>query len=153
MQVCVCHAAGTRQGILNGLEETTAGGIPHWVTSGIAGHLRTNDSSYRKAWTPYIREIARLSRQHQVTNGGPIIAVQVDNEYSQDPSVGFLGKAEMMRDIQTELRQNGIVVPLTYNDAAPRGNYAKGRGSADIYGLDSYPQVRQVSRHVLRLSI
>lgn len=152
MQVRTCLAAGVRRGMLKMMKETTAGGIPHWVTSEVTGHLRTNDSSYREAWTPYIREIARLSREHQVTNGGPIIAVQVDNEYSQDPSVGFPGKADMMHDIEVELRQNGIVVPLTYNDASPRGNYAKGLGSADIYGLDSYPQVRQVTRHVRPLS-
>lgn len=127
--------------MLKAMKDTTAGGIPHWVTSEIVGHLRTNDSSYCKAWTPYIREIAKISRQHQVTNGGPIIAIQIDDEYSQDPFVGFPGKAEMMRDIQGELRRNGIVVPLTHNDAALRGNYANGLGSADIYGLDSYPQV------------
>lgn len=67
--------------------------------------------------------------------------MQVDNEYSQNPNVGFPGKAEMMRDIENELRAGSIVVPLTYNDATPQGSFVKGLGAVDIYGLDSYPQV------------
>ncbi|KAF8321219.1 glycoside hydrolase family 35 protein [Clavulina sp. PMI_390] len=120
--------------------ETTAGGIPHWVTSTVAGHLRTNDTAYREAWTPYIREIARVSRGYQVSEGGPIIAVQVDNEYSDRPKVGWPGKVEMMQEVEDELRAGGIVVPLTYNDARPQGAFVKGVGAVDLYGLDGYPQ-------------
>lgn len=114
------------------------------MTSEVPGHLRTNNTAYREAWTPYIREIARLSKHNQVTEGGPIIAVQVDNEYAQKSEVGFPGKAEMMREIEDELRAGGIMVPLTYNDATPQGAFVKGVGAADIYGLDSYPQVSEL---------
>lgn len=114
------------------------------MTSEVPGHLRTNNTAYREAWTPYIREIARLSKHNQITEGGPIIAVQVDNEYSQKEEVGFPGKAGMMRDLEDELRAGGIIVPLTYNDARPQGSFVKGVGAVDIYGLDSYPQVSEV---------
>jgi hypothetical protein len=65
----------------------------------------------------------------------------VENEYVQDSDAGYPGKAEMMRDIERELRDGGIVVPLTFNDAYRGGNFVTGLGAVDLYGLDSYPQV------------
>ena len=65
----------------------------------------------------------------------------MDNEYEQNPDIGFPGKGEMMREVQDELRKGGIVVPLTYNDAHAGGNFVEGVGAVDLYGLDSYPQV------------
>lgn len=69
----------------------------------------------------------------------------MDNEYVQDPNVGYPGKAEMMRDIERELKDGGIVVPLTYNDAYQGRNFVTGIGAVDLYGLDSYPQVNPLS--------
>lgn len=59
--------------------EVSAGGIAYWAL-GIEGELRTNASDYREAWTQYITEVAEIARRNQVTEGGPIIAVQVENE-------------------------------------------------------------------------
>ncbi len=50
----------------------------------------------------------------------------------------------MMIDIENEMRENGIIVPLTFNDAGAGNNFASGKGAGDIYGLDSYPQVASV---------
>ena len=82
-----------------------------------------------------------------------MIAVQIDNEYSQDDSKGFPGKSGMMQEVQDELRQHGIVVPLTYNDAEWNPNFVKGLGAVDIYGLDSFPQVRNQFLAILRQRI
>lgn len=116
--------------------ETTAGGIAHWVTSEVAGELRTNASDYRAAWTPYIQRIIDFVVPNQVTNGGPVIAVQVDNEYSQLP----LTHAEYFVELEAAYRQGGIVVPLTYNDPGMGSNFINGTGAVDLYGLDEYPQ-------------
>ncbi|KAG8887044.1 hypothetical protein FRB98_000623 [Tulasnella sp. 332] len=120
--------------------ETTAGGVPHWVTSTVTSHLRTNGTSYRNAWKPYVTKVAEISTPWQITRGGPIIAVQMENEYVNRDDVGFPGKLEMMVQLKEALLQGGIDVPLTINDAYMGKNYMNGSGSGDIYGFDSYPQ-------------
>ncbi|KAG8942338.1 hypothetical protein FRC04_003790 [Tulasnella sp. 424] len=120
--------------------ETTAGGIPHWVTAHVSGHLRTNDTVYYSAWRPYIDKVAELVAPHQITRGGPVIAVQLENEYVDRDDVGYPGKREMMEKLKDAIRSGGIEVPLTINDAYMGANYVNGTGSGDIYGFDSYPQ-------------
>lgn len=94
-----------------------AGGIPHWVTSTVTTHLRTNGTSYRDAWEPYIAKVTEISAPWQITTGGPIIAVQMENEYVDRADVGFPGKVEMMVQLKEALLRDGIDVPLTINDA------------------------------------
>lgn len=53
--------------------ETTAGGIAHWVTTEVAGTLRTNATDYQAAWTPYIKAVIDKTIANQVTEGGPVI--------------------------------------------------------------------------------
>ncbi|GBE78934.1 Probable beta-galactosidase [Sparassis crispa] len=115
--------------------ETTAGGIPHWVTSLVAGQLRTNASDYEAAWQPYIARIAENVIPNQVSSGGPILAVQVDNEYYQDAVTG-----EYFAELEAAYRSAGVVIPLTYNDPGEGSNFINGTGAVNIYGLDSYPQ-------------
>ncbi|KAI0352572.1 hypothetical protein OH77DRAFT_1428259 [Trametes cingulata] len=116
--------------------ETTAGGIAHWATSLVAGTLRTNASDWTAAYEPYIDGIIKETLPNQVTEGGPVIAVQVDNEYSQSP----ITRAEYFANLEKQYRDGGIVVPLTYNDPGMGRNFINGTGAVDIYGLDSYPQ-------------
>ncbi|KAI0930973.1 hypothetical protein AcV7_005008 [Taiwanofungus camphoratus] len=133
--------------------ETTAGGIAHWATSLVAGELRTNATDYREAWTPYIADISSFVVPNQVSNGGPILVVQVDNEYSQNPPP----RAEYFAELEAAYRQEGVIIPLqvissthenvllmtpdrTYNDPGEGRNFINGTGAVDIYGLDSYPQ-------------
>lgn len=112
-----------------------AGGIPHWVTSTVTSHLRTNGTSYRNSWEPYIAKVADISAPWQITRGGPIIAVQMENEYVDRDDVGFPGKVEMMVQLKEALLRGGFDVPLTINDAYMGSNYVNGSGSGDIYGL------------------
>ncbi|KNZ71656.1 putative beta-galactosidase C [Termitomyces sp. J132] len=113
--------------------ETTAGGIAHWATS-----LRTNASDWRAAWQAYIQGIIDETVPNQITQGGPVIAIQIDNEYSQNP----ITNAEYFVDLEAVYRDpsSGIVVPLTYNDPGQGRNFINGTGAVDLYGLDSYPQ-------------
>ncbi|CAL1698277.1 unnamed protein product [Somion occarium] len=137
--------------------ETTAGGIAHWATSLVASELRTNATDFKEAWTPYVEGIAAAVKPNQVSSGGPIIAVQIgegyillqfshiartqydgitDNEYSQTP----IQRAEYFAQLERSFLDNGVVVPLTYNDPNEGRNFINGTGAVDIYGLDSYPQ-------------
>ncbi|KAG8737536.1 hypothetical protein FRC10_008085 [Ceratobasidium sp. 414] len=118
--------------------ETSAGGIPHWVTTEVAGHLRTNASDYAAAWAPYVKAISEAVKGYQVSEGGPVVAIQVENEYPQAEDLGNPGKAGMMADLEAAFRKYGVVVPTTFNDPSMGANYVTGLGKVDLYGLDSY---------------
>ncbi|KAF9465360.1 glycoside hydrolase family 35 protein [Collybia nuda] len=116
--------------------ETTAGGIAHWATSEVAGTLRTNDTDWKAAWQAYIQGIIKVTAPNQINAGGPVIAIQIDNEYSQ----GIPSHAEYFADLEDAYHNSNIVVPLTYNDPGQGRNFINGTGAVDLYGLDSYPQ-------------
>ncbi|KAF9018457.1 glycoside hydrolase family 35 protein [Hymenopellis radicata] len=113
--------------------ETSAGGIAHWATSEVAGTLRTEAADWRDAWKGYILAVIEESVPYQINQGGPIIGSS-HNEYEQ-----WLG-GEYFEDLKEVYHHSDIVVPLTYNDPAPRKNFINGTGAVDLYGLDSYPQ-------------
>ncbi|PLW22907.1 hypothetical protein PCASD_12028 [Puccinia coronata f. sp. avenae] len=122
--------------------ETTAGGIPGWVTT-LSCPLRTNATDFDRAWRQYWNEMIDLIAPNQIgLPNGTIIAVQVENEYLTDAhsSGQPSGKDQYMHDLAEALTAKGIVVPLTVNDAGMDKNYATGLGAVDIYGFDSYPQ-------------
>ncbi|SJL04082.1 related to Probable beta-galactosidase C [Armillaria ostoyae] len=112
--------------------ETTGGGFPGWVGN-IAGNLRSNNPNYTEAWTPYLTSISKIIAKNQITNGGPIILVQAENEYSESA-----GNDEYMQAIIDLYRDNGIVIPTTHNDqhSGQAGNFSPDRpglGRVNIY--------------------
>ncbi|KAG2354709.1 glycoside hydrolase family 35 protein [Suillus spraguei] len=116
--------------------ETTAGGISHWITSEVAGELRTNATDWRAAWQDYVQGIITQTVPYQVTQGGPVIAIQIDNEYSQEPAT----HAEYFRELESVYLNSSIVIPLTANDPGENRAWINGTGAVNIYGMDSYPQ-------------
>ncbi|KAJ7141923.1 glycoside hydrolase family 35 protein [Mycena crocata] len=116
--------------------ETTAGGLPHWVTSQVKSELRTTAPDWKAAWTPYIQAIINQTRDHLVSNGGPVVAIQVDNEYDQEEGGPYFAELEALyRD-----PASGIDVPLTHNDPGLLNGFINGTGAVDLYGINSYPQ-------------
>ncbi|KAI0790298.1 glycoside hydrolase superfamily [Irpex lacteus] len=112
------------------------GGLALWSTSLTHSELRTNATDIEASWQQYIDAIINMTVENQITNGGPVIAVQIDNEYTQSP----IQHAEYFVQLEEKYRANGIVVPLTYNDPGEAVNFINGTGAVDIYGVDSYPQ-------------
>ncbi|KAK5111284.1 hypothetical protein LTR85_012225 [Meristemomyces frigidus] len=117
--------------------EALGGGYPGWLQRDPA-LLRTRDLGYEHATDNYVAHIGAIVAAAQITNGGLVILVQLENEYSQGivpafPDPIYFGY----------YRNAGIVVPLISNDAYPHGYFADGplrRPSAvDIYGHDGYP--------------
>ncbi|EIW52309.1 uncharacterized protein TRAVEDRAFT_75316 [Trametes versicolor FP-101664 SS1] len=115
--------------------ETTAGGLALWSTSLVEGDVRSNSTTWNAAYQPYASQIIQLAKPNQVTEGGPMLLLQIDNEYSQTP----IGNAEYFADLEEQYRSNGIVVPLTYNDPGEKQQFVNGTGAPDLYGLDYYP--------------
>lgn len=103
--------------------------------------MRTDDPAYLNATDLYVRSVAQIIAKAQITNGGPVILLQPENEYTHGaPGVEF-PNGQYFSDVEEQYRNAGIVVPLISNDAAPDGHEAPGTGlgSVDIYGHDGYP--------------
>ena len=121
--------------------EVSGGGFPGWLQRTEAV-LRTPD--YLNYTNNYIRNIGSIIAKAQITNGGPIILVQPENEYSQASNGTQFPNHAYFAAVEGQLRNAGIVVPFISNDAAPHGYFAPGNGTesagnVDIYGHDSYP--------------
>ncbi len=87
--------------------EWEMGGLPWWLLKDADIPLRSTDARYLDPAKAYLREVGRVLAPLQVTRGGPILMVQVENEY------GFFGKdAQYMGALRQTLIDAGFDVPL-----------------------------------------
>ncbi|KAF3045591.1 hypothetical protein E8E12_010328 [Didymella heteroderae] len=123
--------------------ETNGGGFALWTSDGSGGTYRTSDETYRKAWSEWIAEVGPIIAKNQITNGGPIILTQVENELTEtkyDPNNTLV---IYMEQVKEAFKDAGLIVPTTHNEKGFRGkswstDYNNVGGAVDIYGLDSY---------------
>lgn len=120
--------------------EVSGGGYPGWLQR-IPGVLRTQAPSYLNATNLYAQKISEIIAKAQITNGGPVILVQPENEYTNGIAGIEFPDGDYMAYVEAQLRDAGIVVPFINNDASAKGYFAPGNGtgSVDIYGHDAYP--------------
>ncbi|MCJ1353690.1 MAG: hypothetical protein MMC33_003677 [Icmadophila ericetorum] len=118
--------------------ESSGGGYPGWLARYKAIE-RT--PSYVPLSQNYAKNIGKIIAKAQITNGGPIILVQAENEYSQATPNILFPNHQYFAEVEQQLRNAGIVVPFVSNDAYPHGYFAPGTGlgAVDIYGHDGYP--------------
>ncbi|KAF2436604.1 putative beta-galactosidase [Tothia fuscella] len=125
--------------------ETNAGGLALWTSDGTGGKLRTSDETYHQAWLPWAKEVGEILRKNQITNGGPVIMQQIENELSESPKYESNHTlVKYMEQIKKAFRDSGIVVPFMHNEKGMRSvswstDYRDVGGSVNLYGLDSYP--------------
>ena len=87
--------------------EWEMGGFPWWLLKQPDIHLRTRDPRYLEAARRYLKEVGRVLGPLQISRGGPILMVQVENEY------GFFGKdSAYMGELRHALLDSGFDVPL-----------------------------------------
>ena len=132
--------------------EVAGGGFPGWA-SRIKGPVRTNATDWMNATKNYIHEMGAIISKAQITNGGPVILFQPENEYTicadalEGAGPGDIGNLSdclnpwYMEEVTNLWRETGIVVPYIINDALPVGNFlpGSGPGEAEIWGYDGYP--------------
>lgn len=83
------------------------GGFPWWLLKDKTMKLRTQHPYYLERCKQYIRQVGKQLAPLQITNGGPIIMVQVENEYGSFGSdKTYIGK---LRD---NIKEAGFTVPL-----------------------------------------
>jgi beta-galactosidase len=87
------------------------GGLPHWLTGELGTRARTRDERFlghvERWFTALLPEV--VSRQ--IDRGGPVIMVQVENEYGS-----YGSDAEYLARLAGVLRSRGVTVPLCTSD-------------------------------------
>ncbi|XP_075459493.1 beta-galactosidase-1-like protein 2 isoform X2 [Ascaphus truei] len=91
--------------------EWDLGGLPSWLLRDKNMKLRTTYKGFSDATEAYFDELIPIVVEHQYTKGGPIIAVQVENEYGS-----YAKDSNYLEFIKTALVQRGIVELLLTSD-------------------------------------
>jgi len=83
------------------------GGLPAWLLNIPGIKLRCNNPAFMKATGKYLMRLGQELKGLQIQNGGPIIMVQLENEY------GAIGNdTHYLLALKNLLRKAGFTVPL-----------------------------------------
>ena len=87
--------------------EWDLGGLPYWLLNKKGMALRTSDEGFMKLVRRYYERLAKEFVPYLSTNGGPIIAVAIENEYGS-----FSDDSEYLKQTGDILRELGVDVPF-----------------------------------------
>lgn len=108
------------------------GGIPSYLLKIPDIKVRCMDPRYTKAADRYIRSLALQVKDLQVTKGGPILMVQIENEYGS-----YGNDREYLKWLENEWRAAGIDVPFYTADGPTPFMLEAGSLPDAAIGLDS----------------
>ena len=91
--------------------EWDAGGLPTWLLARRDVALRCADPRYLEVVDAWFGELIPRIAAHQVTRGGNVIMVQVENEYGS-----YGSDKTYLRHVKALLERHGIEVPLFTSD-------------------------------------
>ncbi|WP_255577091.1 glycoside hydrolase family 35 protein [Cryobacterium sp. 1639] len=87
------------------------GGLPGWLFNDPAVGVRRHEPLYLAAVTEYFEQLLPLVASRQIDRGGPVILVQIENEYG-----AYGDDKDYLRALVELNRAGGITVPLTTID-------------------------------------
>ncbi|WP_393063314.1 beta-galactosidase [Streptomyces sp. LN549] len=87
--------------------EWEGGGLPSWLLADPGIRLRTRDPRFLAAVDSYFDQLLTPLRPYLATQGGPVLAVQVENEYG-----AFGDDTAYLEHLAGSLRRCGVDVPL-----------------------------------------
>jgi len=108
------------------------GGLPPYLLSIPDIKLRCLDPRYMAAVTKYVHEVSSQIKPLLVTNGGPVIMVQVENEYGS-----YGNDKEYIKALKQLWLDNGINVPFYTADGPTAFMLEAGTVDGAAIGLDS----------------
>jgi beta-galactosidase len=111
--------------------EWTNGGLPAWLTAQ-GSIIRSNDPQYMAAVNRYLSQLAPVLVPRQVDQGGPVILVQVENEYG-----AYGSDKDYLRALAKSLRGIGVTVPLTTVDQ-PTGSMLADGSLPELHATGSF---------------
>lgn len=89
------------------------GGLPAWLLRYPDMKVRSNTSLFLEKVDAYYRELFKHIRDLQICRGGPVIMMQVENEYGS-----FGNDKEYLRQIKGLMEKHGAEVPLFTSDGS-----------------------------------
>ncbi|MEU0374724.1 beta-galactosidase family protein [Streptomyces sp. NPDC006283] len=87
------------------------GGLPSWLTGRVGRRARTRDPEYLEHVERWFTRLLPQVVEREIACGGPVLMVQVENEYGSYGSDG-----EYLRQLARLLRSRGVTVPLFTSD-------------------------------------
>lgn len=87
------------------------GGLPAWLFQQPGVGVRRNEPQFMAAIEEYLQQVLRIVRPLQVDQGGPVLLVQVENEYG-----AFGDDRAYLKSLVEIIRRAGITVPLVTVD-------------------------------------
>jgi beta-galactosidase len=87
--------------------EWTNGGLPPWLFRNGTTGIRRNEPAFMAAVSDYFEQLAPVLVPRQVDRGGPVILVQVENEYG-----AYGTDKDYLRNLAGLNRRIGVTVPL-----------------------------------------
>ncbi|XP_037085621.1 beta-galactosidase-like [Pollicipes pollicipes] len=92
--------------------ERDLGGLPYWLLRRPGVRLRTSDPRYMSAVTAWYEQLLPRLRPQLYVNGGPVIMVQVENEYGSYPACDAVYTAQL-RDLLRKHLGDDVVLFTT----------------------------------------
>ncbi|MDQ0644818.1 glycoside hydrolase family 35 protein [Microbacterium murale] len=86
------------------------GGLPTWLAAD-ENTLRTSDPAYLADVADYLRRVYEIVAPRQIQHGGPVVLVQIENEYG-----AYGSDREYLEELVRITKDSGISVPLTTVD-------------------------------------
>lgn len=89
------------------------GGLPAWLLKDRNMRIRSSDSKYLKKVNTYFKELFKVLTPLQIDNGGPIIMMQIENEYGS-----FGEDYDYLKTIKNFMENEGATVPFVTSDGS-----------------------------------
>lgn len=123
------------------------GGLPGWLLSGDDIRLRVSGSAFMKHVQEYYDVLLPKLKPLQITEGGNVILMQVENEY------GYFGNDEnYMKELRDMMRCGGIEVPLITSDEpkdeSMEGGSVEGALPTGNFGSHTKERFEIMKKHV-----
>lgn len=147
--------------------EVQAGGFPMWLIAKRnlrvrhmayppLGMVKKWDEAFHRHCVAYMHKVIPILVKYELTTNpdGCIIALQIENELRERPTIGVGGIDNEIRLLCEAARQCGSTVPLFHNDDSPIGSWSAGGDyrsvrkafmktgakayRTDLYGFDLY---------------
>jgi beta-galactosidase len=108
------------------------GGLPPYLLRNQGIKIRCMDPVYMKAVERYIARLSDILRPHLITNGGPVLMIQIENEYGS-----YGNDREYMKELKNIWSRNDIDVPFFTGDGPTTYMLEAGTLPGCAVGLDS----------------
>ena len=120
------------------------GGLPSWLLAEDGIHPRTSDPRFMGHVADYYRVLLEKLAPLQIHRGGPVILVQLENEYGS-----YGNDKEYLRQLRQLLRDGGIEVPLITSDG-PEYDMLHGGTTEDVWPTCNFGSRAEQQFRILR---